>query len=76
MVNVKGLPLYPWRTVNKTYLTAILIMVILSLLIVRFMYVRINRCLSGWKSISDFFERVEFQNLGAVDLHINKIFGQ
>src|SRR6185437_16083361 len=29
-----------------------------------------NRRLSGWKSISDFFERIEFQNRGAAHLHI------
>ena len=28
------------------------------------------RRLSGWRSISEFFERVEFKNFGAVDLHI------
>jgi hypothetical protein len=29
-----------------------------------------NRQVCGWKSISDFFERIEFQNRGAVHLHI------
>jgi len=29
-----------------------------------------NRQICGWKSISDFFERIEFQNRGAVHLHI------
>jgi len=29
-----------------------------------------NRQANGWKSISDFFERIEFQNRGAVHLHI------
>ena len=88
MVNVEGLPtLFITLSIADSkwiYLTAMLIMVIRSLIIFRFMYVRIsysvivhwkryylnNRRLSGWKSISDFFERVEFQNLGAVDLHI------
>src|SRR6185503_11674952 len=29
-----------------------------------------NEHLSGWKSIRDFFERIEFQNRGAAHLHI------
>ena len=29
-----------------------------------------NRQLCGWNSITDFFERIEFQNRGAVHLHI------
>jgi hypothetical protein len=88
MVNVRGLPtLFITLSIADSkwiYLTAMLIMVIRSLIIFRFMYVRIsysvivhwkrdywnNRRLSGCKSIFDFFERIEFQNLGAVDLHI------